>query len=106
MIVSTPSAPIENGLSAKSPALKAGFRQFDATQAGVYGTRAWRKRAAAKRYPEVAFAPVPERYVVRRVKEDFDNLPLNAPFPSVTLPATGDSGVAAGIAQRLHQHAQ
>jgi hypothetical protein len=72
-------------LSSKSPAVKAGFRPFDAEQAGVYGTRAWRKRAAAKRYPEVDFAPVPERYVVRRVKEDFDALPLKAPFPHVTL---------------------
>lgn len=71
-------------LSARSPALKAGFKPFDAEQAGVYGSRAWRKRAAAARYPAVAFAPEPERYVVRRLKEDFDALPPNAPFPNVT----------------------
>jgi hypothetical protein len=67
-----------------SPAVRAGFRPFDTEAAGVYGTRAWRKRASAKRYPAVTFAPVPERYVVRRLKEDFDALPLKAPFPNVT----------------------
>lgn len=71
-------------LSPKSPAVKAGFKPFDGEAAGVYGSRAWRKRAAAKRYPEVAFAAVPERYVLRRVKEDFESLPANAPFPNVT----------------------
>ncbi len=71
-------------LKSSSPALKAGFRPFDYTQAGVYGSRAWRKLASRKSYPEVRFAPQPERYVVRRVDEDFEGLPLNAPFPSVT----------------------
>lgn len=71
-------------LKSGSPAVAAGFRPFDYSRAGVYGTRAWRRLAAAKRYPDVVFAPVPERYVVRRLKEDFDLLPLKAPFPYVT----------------------
>ena len=68
----------------RSPAVKAGFQPFDYTRAGVYGSRAWRKLAASRTYPEVQFAPQPERFVVRRVEEDFDGLPLNAPFPNVS----------------------
>ena len=71
-------------LKSSSPAIKAGFRPFDYTQAGVYGPRAWRKLASRKTYPEVRFAPQPEHYVIRRLDEDFDGLPLNAPFPNVT----------------------
>ena len=70
-------------LGSSSPAVKAGFRPFDATQAGVYGTRAWRKLADDETYPAVTFAPVPELYVVRRLSENFDSLPLKAPFPNV-----------------------
>ena len=70
-------------LKSGSPAVKAGFVPFDATQAGVYGTRSWRKLAARKRYPDVPFAPVPERYAIRRVEENFDGLPLKAEFPNV-----------------------
>ena len=70
-------------LESSSPAVKAGFRPIDASQAGVYGTRAWRKRAARDAYPAVSFAPVPEPYVVRRLNENFDGLPLKAPFPNV-----------------------
>jgi hypothetical protein len=66
-----------------SPAVKAGFVPFDYAQAGVYGSRAWRRLASAKSYPAVAFAPVPELYVVRRLSENFDALPLKAPFPNV-----------------------
>ncbi len=68
---------------AGSPAVKAGFVPFDIAQAGVYGSRAWRRLASAKRYAAVAFAPVPERYVIRRLNENFDALPLKAPFPNV-----------------------
>ncbi len=70
-------------LRSGSPAVKAGFVPFDATLAGVYGSRVWRKLASAKRYPAVTFAPVPEIYVVRRLDEDFDGLPLKAEFPNV-----------------------
>ena len=70
-------------LKSGSPALKAGFRPFDASKAGVYGTRAWRKLAARACYPEVRFAPVPERYVVRRLSETFDGVPAGAQFPNV-----------------------
>jgi hypothetical protein len=66
-----------------SPAVKAGFRPIDSAQAGVYGTRAWRKLASRETYAPVVFAPVPERYVVRKLSENFDGVPLKAPFPNV-----------------------
>jgi len=72
-------------LKSSSPAVKAGFRPFDASQAGVYGSRAWRKLAASETYAAVSFAPVPERYVIRRLNENFDGLPLKAPFPNVAI---------------------
>ena len=68
----------------RSPAVKAGFRPFDYKKAGVYGARAWCKRAAIRTYPEVQFAPEPARYVVLRVDEDFDGLPLTSGFPNVS----------------------
>jgi len=71
-------------LKSSSPAVRAGFRPIDVSLSGVYGTRAWRKLAQAETYPAVTFAPVPERYVVRRISENFDALPLKAPFPNVT----------------------
>jgi hypothetical protein len=67
-----------------SPAVKAGFKPFDYEKAGVTGPRAWRKLAAKHTVPPVEFAPQPERYVVRRLHEDFENLPVGAPFPNVT----------------------
>ncbi len=66
-----------------SPAARAGFPPFDTDKAGVYGSRAWRALAAAERYPAVVFAPAPERYVVRRLSEKFDSLPLKIEFPGV-----------------------
>jgi len=70
-------------LKSGSPALKLGFKPFDAAQAGVYGKRAWRKLAARDIYPEVTFAPPPPLYVIRRLSENFDGLPPKAPFPHV-----------------------
>ncbi len=72
-------------LRSGSPAVRLGFVPFDASQAGVYGSRAWRRLASAERYADVTFAPEPERYVVRRLDETFDALPLKAPFPNVSL---------------------
>jgi hypothetical protein len=90
-----------------SPAVHSGFKPCDADQAGVYGPRAWRRRAAAARYPEVAFAPVPERYVVRRLKQAFDGLPLKAPFPDVTthVEKKGDGIFVTDEAARSGRHA-
>ena len=75
-----------------SPAVKAGFVPFDIARSGVYGSRAWRKLASAKRYPAVAFAPVPELYMVRRLSENFDALPLKVEFPNVTSHPGGPGG--------------
>lgn len=67
-----------------SPAVEAGFKPFDYTKAGVYGSRAWRKLAARNRVPTVEFAPQPDKYLVRRLDENFDCLPTGVPFPKVT----------------------
>ena len=42
-----------------SPAEKIGFKPFDYTQAGVYGSAQWKRLARARTYPEVQFAPEP-----------------------------------------------
>ena len=67
----------------RSPAVKAGFRPFDADRAGVYGSRAWRRLAASLRPAPLRFAPEPPRFVIRRLDDNFDNLPLKAAFPNV-----------------------
>jgi len=72
-------------LDPRSPALKTGFRPFDAAQAGVYGKRSWRRLASRARYPAVRFAPDPEVYAVRRIIENFEGLPVKAPFPNVSI---------------------
>ncbi len=68
----------------RSPAVKAGFRPFDADRAGVYGSRAWRRLAERLRPAPLCFAPEPPRFVIRRLDDDFDSLPLKAAFPNVT----------------------
>jgi len=40
-----------------SPALATGFKPFDYSRAGVYGSRAWRRKAASVRYPELGEIP-------------------------------------------------
>jgi outer membrane protein assembly factor BamB len=58
-----------------------GFKPFDPSLAGVYGDKAW-KQKAIKKYPEVVFAKTPERFVMKHVNENFDNVPVNTPFPN------------------------
>ena len=36
-----------------SPALATGFKPFDYSKAGVYGSRTWRRKAVSVRYPEI-----------------------------------------------------
>ena len=48
-------------LQPDSPALKLGFKPFDFTKAGVYGTERWIREASSVRYPPVRFAPPPPK---------------------------------------------
>ncbi len=44
-------------LQPDSPAAKVGFKPFDYTKAGVYGTEAWHKEAASINYPPMPLPP-------------------------------------------------
>lgn len=70
-------------LKRQSPAIAKGFKPFDPRLAGVYGATAWRKKAQQS-YPDVVYAQIPEPYVIRRINEDFERLPVNATLESVT----------------------
>jgi len=53
--------PVHNDfrLQADSPARKIGFKEFDATQAGVTGEPSWKDRADSVKYPEIQPPPAP-----------------------------------------------
>jgi hypothetical protein len=70
-------------LKRQSPAIAKGFKPFDRRLAGVYGATAWRKKAQ-QTYPDVVYAQIPEPYIIRRINEDFERLPVNATLESVT----------------------
>jgi hypothetical protein len=46
-------------LDPNSPVLKIGFKPFDYTKAGVYGDRAWIRKAASVKFPPLEIAPDP-----------------------------------------------
>ncbi len=46
-------------LKPNSPALQLGFKPFNYSQAGVYGTAAWRAEATRATYPPIEIAPPP-----------------------------------------------
>jgi hypothetical protein len=46
-------------LAPDSPALKLGFKPFDYSKAGVYGDRAWIRKAAEAKFPPLEVAPDP-----------------------------------------------
>jgi hypothetical protein len=60
-------------LAPNSPALKLGFKPFDYSKAGVYGSRAWRRKAASVRYPELEVAPDPPPV---SIDEGFESSPV------------------------------
>ncbi len=56
-----------------SPALKIGFTPFDYTKVGVYGDRAWIRKAAGVKYPPLEIAPDPPPV---SIEDDFEAVPL------------------------------
>ena len=50
----------------ESPALRLGFKPFDYTQAGVYGSRAWIAKAKQATYAPLEIAPPPPPSSIRR----------------------------------------
>jgi len=61
-------------LRPNSPAIALGFKPFDYSQAGVYGSAAWKKLAAARTYPPMEWAPPPPPPPPLVFNEDFENL--------------------------------
>jgi len=53
------AAKLDFRLKPNSPALKVGFEPFDFSQAGVYGSAEWKRKAAEFVYPELKIAPEP-----------------------------------------------
>jgi len=80
-------------LRRNSPAAQIGFKPFDYTQAGVYGSRAWQKRARARTYPAVQFASEPPPPPPMAFLQDFESDPLGATPDEahVSLEGKGDS---------------
>jgi len=60
-------------LDPNSPALKIGFTPFDYTKAGVYGDRAWIRKAASVKFPPLEIAPDPPPV---SIDDDFEATPV------------------------------
>ncbi|MFH1719826.1 MAG: right-handed parallel beta-helix repeat-containing protein [Planctomycetota bacterium] len=60
-------------LKPNSPALKIGFKPFDYTKAGVYGDRAWIRKAASVTFPPLQVAPDPPPV---SINDDFESTPV------------------------------
>jgi hypothetical protein len=63
-------------LKTGTPATRIGFKLFDWTQAGVYGSKSWKQFAAARKYPTVEFAPEPPPPPPMVFTNDFESAPL------------------------------
>ncbi|HOQ86762.1 MAG TPA: right-handed parallel beta-helix repeat-containing protein [Phycisphaerae bacterium] len=59
-----------------SPAEKIGFKPFDPSKAGVYGTQEWIELANSVKYPPIEFAPPPPPPPPLSLREDFEASPL------------------------------
>jgi len=60
-------------LKPDSPALKIGFKPFDYAKAGVYGDRAWIRKAARATFPLLQVAPDPPPV---SINDDFESTPV------------------------------
>jgi hypothetical protein len=76
-----------------SPAEQVGFKPFDASRAGLYGSDEWRRRAADVVYPPLRFPPEPPPAPPLRVLEDFEILPAGVAPPEATVHLEGKGDV-------------
>jgi hypothetical protein len=60
-------------VTADSPAVRLGFKPFDASKAGVYGSADWVKKARSVCYPALEIAPPPPPLAIH---DDFESAPL------------------------------
>ncbi|NOS72385.1 MAG: right-handed parallel beta-helix repeat-containing protein [Verrucomicrobia bacterium] len=76
-----------------SPATKVGFKPFDLTKAGVYGSTAWKRLASATTFPPVKFAPPPPPLPPLQFTDDFELTPVGgSPAEAqVSVEGKGDS---------------
>jgi hypothetical protein len=74
-----------------SPAAKIGFKPFDYTKAGVYGTQEWIDLAKSVQYPPIEFAPPAPPSPPMSLNEDFESLAVGAVPPRMS-PATEKKG--------------
>ena len=83
-----------------SPAGKVGFKPFDWTSAGVYGDAAWKQLAAARHYPEVAFAPEPPPPPPLVFTNSFEDSPLGS-APSAAHLNVENKGDSIGVTEDM-----
>lgn len=76
-------------LRSDSPASRIGFKPFDFTRAGVYGTREWIALANSVTYPPVEFAPAAPPSATLSLNEDFELVPEGASPRRVILGVLG-----------------
>ena len=83
-------------LKPESPAAKIGFKPFDPTKAGVYGTKEWMDLAASVQYPPVEFAPLPPPPPPLVLHEDFEATPVKA-APAYAVTQVENKGDSIGV---------
>jgi Right handed beta helix region len=81
-------------LQADSPALKLGFRPFDASRAGLYGDPEWVKLPGSFVYPPVEIAPDPPPAPPLAVDDDFELTPVGAPPADATVQVENVGSIA------------
>ena len=81
-----------------SPAEKIGFKPFDYTQAGVYGSTQWKHLASARTYPKVQFAPDPPPPPPLVFHQDFESSALGA-GPADAYVSVEGKGDAIGVTE-------
>jgi hypothetical protein len=81
-----------------SPGEKIGFKPFDYTQAGVYGSAQWKKLAFARTYPKVHFAPEPPPPPPLEFHQDFEQSPLGS-SPAGAYVSVEGKGDAIGVTE-------
>jgi hypothetical protein len=84
-----------------SPAARIGFKPFDWTRAGVYGSASWKQLATVRKHPTVEFAPDPPPPPPLVFTNSFEDSPLGSapPHAHVSVENEGDTiGVTDGTA--------